>query len=436
MKKAFDLEKYLSLFKRELTENLLPFWMSRCLDAENGGYLNCFTNDGSKLISTDKYTWSQGRFLWMFSRLATIESDLFGEAQRAEFLSYAEKGKDFLLKHVLMGKEDYRCVFLTDAAGSPKTVEGHRGYDLSISADCFVVMGFAAYARAAGDREAWEFAKRLGESVWERYRSDCYRSLPYPVPAGYLTHAKPMILTNMCCEMYRAAERHEPSYKEELLGRIEICHREVFEIFADREGLIHEFRHADGKDSRELFVEHINPGHTLEDMWFQWEASEILGCDRYKKQIERIALATMERGWDAEYGGFYHFVPCGGFEKEYDTQGTEDNPQLRLVLDDFGSKLWWVHSEAVYTALLMLIKTENRAFLHWLERIVSYTFATFPNPDRSVGEWIQIRTREGKPQDKVVALPVKDPYHIIRNLLLAIELLEKEKGERYEQSAF
>ena len=44
-----------------------------------------------------------------------------------------------------------------------------------------------------------------------------------------------------------------------------------------------------------------------------------------------------------------------------------------------------------------------------------------------MGEWIQIRTREGKPQEKVVALPVKDPYHIIRNVILIIELLEKRR---------
>ena len=38
----------------------------------------------------------------------------------------------------------------------------------------------------------------------------------------------------------------------------------------------------------------------------------------------------------------------------------------------------------------------------------------------------KIRTREGRPQEKVVALPVKDPYHIIRNVILIIELLERE----------
>ena len=68
MKTQLINKKYLELFRRELTDNLLSFWMGRCLDTENGGYFNCFTNDGSRLISTDKYTWSQGRFLWVFSR--------------------------------------------------------------------------------------------------------------------------------------------------------------------------------------------------------------------------------------------------------------------------------------------------------------------------------------------------------------------------------
>ena len=354
-----------------------------------------------------------------------MEGELFDGEQRARFLEYARSGKDFLLRHALVGEGDYRCVFLTDAAGSPKTVEGHEGYDLSISADCFVIMGFSAYARASGDREAWEFAKNLWESVWVRYQSDNYRSLPYPVPRGYLTHAKPMILTNTGCELYCAAQVFDGDFARSLLPQIEKCHREVFEIFAGEDGLIREFRRADGADVCELFTNHINPGHSLEDMWFQLEAAKILGCDRYIPSIERITERTLESGWDEEFGGFYHFVPCGGFGAPYRIDGAEENPQLRLVLDDFGSKLWWVHSEALYTALLMYTVTGRDSFLSWFEKIADYTMSTFPNPDKAVGEWIQIRTREGKPQDKVVALPVKDPYHIIRNVIFIIELLER-----------
>ena len=418
------LEHYLSFFKSELIESLLEFWMSRCLDLEDGGYLNCFTNDGSRLVSKDKYTWSQGRFLWMFSRLAMTESSLFDAEQRRIFLSYAENGKRFLETHVLDSTDPPTCVFLMDGHGNPKAVEGYEGYDLSILADCFVVMGFAAYARAARDPEAYGFARSLLESVWTRYESGEYRSLPYPVPQGYVTHTKPMLLTNVLCELYRAAESFDAAYLPKLKERLAVCHCEVFEVF-DRDGMVVEAVRVDGEPDR-LFENHINPGHTLEDMWFQYEASAILGDGRYEKEIPRVMKNTLRLGWDADFGGFLHFVPTGGLEDVNSGGALDGEPQKRLVRDDFGSKLWWVHSEAMYSSLISYFNTGDEEFFDWFERIFDYTYKTFPNPDKTVGEWIQIHTREGRPQEKVVALPVKDPYHIMRNVLLIIELLEKK----------
>ena len=425
MTDTLDMKEYLSFFKQELTDNLLSFWMPRCLDQENGGYLNCFTNDGSRLVSTDKYTWSQGRFLWMFSKLSMMKSTMFSQEQRQTFLQYAENGKNFLLEHVLLGPEDYRCIFLMDAEGNPKHVGDHEGYDLSISADCFVVMGFAAYALAAKDEAAWEFAKRLGDSVWERYQSGNFRSLPYPITSAYRSHAKPMILTNVCCELYKAAEQFDPRYAKLLQERIGQCHREVFEVFQDEKHLIHEFKYANGDFPQHLFGQHINPGHTLEDMWFQMEAAQILKDDSRFAEIKQIVKCTMALGWDKQWGGLYHFIPCDGLDTAYQVGEAAEEPQMKLVLDDWGSKLWWVHSEAMYTNLLMYCYTGDDSYWTLFKKVFDYTYRTFPNPDRTVREWIQIRTREGLPQEKVVALPVKDPYHIIRNVILIIELLEE-----------
>ena len=39
----------------------------------------------------------------------------------------------------------------------------------------------------------------------------------------------------------------------------------------------------------------------------------------------------------------------------------------------------------------------------------------FRTTTKPIGEWIQIGNRQGEPMEKVVALPVKDPFHIIRN---------------------
>ena len=86
----------------------------------------------------------------------------------------------------------------------------------------------------------------------------------------------------------------------------------------------------------------------------------------------------------------------------------------------------WVHSEALYTSLLCFFESKDTAFAQWFEKIFEYTFSTFPGKNPEIREWIQIRTREGAPLEKVVALPVKDPFHITRNLLLILELLARE----------
>ena len=45
-----------------------------------------------------------------------------------------------------------------------------------------------------------------------------------------------------------------------------------------------------------------------------------------------------------------------------------------------------------------------------------------------MGEWIQIRQRDGSPLNKVVALPVKDPMHVARAFILCIDLLRRWNG--------
>ena len=72
------------------------------------------------------------------------------------------------------------------------------------------------------------------------------------------------------------------------------------------------------------------------------------------------------------------------------------------------------------------ILSEDAEVATWYPKIKEYTFRTFPNRENERGEWIQIRSRNGEPENRIVALPVKDPFHIMRNLILIIELLEKK----------
>ncbi len=408
-----------------LTNELLKFWLPECVDKENGGFVNCYTNDGKRLISKDKYTWSQGRFVWLWSKLASMESDIFTDKDRSKFLELAKNGRDFLYEHCLLGKDDWRCTFLMDETGKAKYVNNAPALDMSISADCFVVLGFARYVNVTKDIETWEFTKKLYASILERYKSGKFYSLPYPLSSKYRAHGKPMMLTCLATEMFWAAEKVERSLCDQYKTDTKKYSDDIFEHFVDKDGAIREVIRSDNTLLDELFGEHINPGHTIEDMWFQLDAVEVVGNEERVADITKVAKHAYEIGWDKEFGGFLHFAGLNGGEPTGKIEESKDEAQMPLVLGDWGSKLWWVHSEALYTSLRLYDKTKDEKFLEYYYKTEEYAFRTFPNPDRNIREWIQIRTREGVPQDKVVALPVKDPFHIIRNVTLIIELLER-----------
>ncbi|MDD4745571.1 MAG: AGE family epimerase/isomerase, partial [Eubacteriales bacterium] len=176
--KPSRIKELIGFYENELTNNLLFFWLPRCLDDVHGGYFNCFDNSGKQLLSRDKYTWSQGRFVWLFAKLAMMETQTFTGERKAFFLELARSGRDFLFQHALLAPNDWRCVFLTDEAGQPKLMPGADSHDSSIYADCFVIGAFARYALAAGDKESYVFARKLHESVLARLQSGRFQTHP------------------------------------------------------------------------------------------------------------------------------------------------------------------------------------------------------------------------------------------------------------------
>ena len=53
----------LEFYKEELYERILPFWEKYAPDTEHGGFFTCFSGNGEKMLSTDKFICSQGRIL-------------------------------------------------------------------------------------------------------------------------------------------------------------------------------------------------------------------------------------------------------------------------------------------------------------------------------------------------------------------------------------
>lgn len=80
----------------------------------------------------------------------------------------------------------------------------------------------------------------------------------------------------------------------------------------DENGVIHEVISADNSPAPGLLGGHANPGHSIEDMWFQLTAAETLDRKDLIPKIVHIVDKTLEIGWDFEYGGLLHYVGVNG----------------------------------------------------------------------------------------------------------------------------
>ncbi|ODS05502.1 AGE family epimerase/isomerase [Vibrio scophthalmi] len=415
-----SLHTVASQWHEELVNNVLPFWQA-AIDEIHGGVFTCFNNEGSSLLSHDKFTWSQGRFLWNWCRQAYLiqQGQLAGNAN--EYLAHAKLTAEFLDNHVFL--ENGHCSFVLTEQGDKKEQVPGAGFDTSFYADCFVVMGFCEYAYVAGEASYFEKAMTLYQSIRARLNSGKVRSEPYPAAEGFEPYAFEMITLGVNNELLRYAIKYQHPQLAALKAACQTSLERIFNDFHDSDSLIPFEMRTAKENHTTLLAQHVTPGHTLENMWFCVEAASLLGqLPDYLPKIVTITKMMWTLGWDKEYLGLYRYTSRQGTQPNGDLLGND--PYENLVLDTWDTKIWWVHSEALYTLLLTYKLSGDEALFSMYEQTAHYVLSTFPNAE--FGEWTQIRDRQGKPLDKVVALPVKDPFHIMRNLQLMVSLFASE----------
>ncbi len=401
----------------ELSDSILPFW-GRTLDTERGGVFNCWDNAGTRLVRRDKFSWSQGRFAWLYSKLgrAVLGGLLPGDA--GALLGHADKTLRFLEDYAFL--PDGKVAFLLSEAGEVLEALPGKGPAPSIYADCFVAMGLAEYAGATGDRRRLERAWLLVESIEARVAAGDFPTHPSPIPAGYEAHAITMIRLNVSLVLHAASERLGEARAAHAWRRCVALTERIFATFVQADGSLVELRRRDGSSEESLHARHFNPGHTLEGVWMLLTVAQREKRGDWIARASKVALTACERGWDGDYGGLLYYIDREGGQP---TGASGDSAYEYAIRDGWTKKLWWVHSEAIYATLLAYRMTGDERFKDWCEKIAEYALRTFPHPDPAVGEWIQIRDRAGAPIEAIVALPVKDPYHIARNLIQALELM-------------
>ncbi len=411
-------------YNRHLTEVILPYWLDRA-DPVHGGFYTCYDTTGRQRISAHKYVWSQGRCTWLYAKLADCGEVSMPDGMRTTCRELAGQGAEFLWEHCILPNGS--CAFLLTEDGQPLESSPGSGYAVSHFADCFVLLGLARAGVLLGREEWVRKALELYRQVSAAWRTGRFRTAPDVLPAGWRGHAPAMILINTGDELSQALRSMGMDADARETDNM-ICQamEDIAEHFMSPDGIVHECLGPDNGLLETLYGRHINPGHTNESMWFHIQAAQRLGREDIAERAVEIIRHTSTLAWDGEYGGMMYYLDRDG-GAPHGAVSAEEKSLADAATRDWTNKLWWPHTETIYANLLCFARTGRPEFEVLYRQYHDYTFQTFPNPDRAVGEWIQLRGRDGTPCRGTVGgrLPVKDPYHITRNLILLIELLDR-----------
>lgn len=383
-----NFKKLAAQYKSELLDKVMPFWLEKSQDLENGGYFTCLNRDGS-VFDTDKFIWLQGREVWMF---ATLYNKV---EKRQEWLDAAIQGAEFLKKHGHDGQLNW--YFALDKEGHP-LVEPYNIFSYT-----FAVIAFGQLSIATGNKEYEEIAKRTFEIVLSKVDNPKGKwSKASPGARSLKSFALPMILCNVALEIEPLLE---PNFLKETINT---CVHEVMGVFYRPElGLIVEHLGTDNQLVDCMDGRLLNPGHAIEAMWFIMDLGKRLNNQELIEKAVKIALQEVEYGWDKEFGGIFYFMDRLG------------HPLQQLEWDQ---KLWWVHIETLITMIKGYQLTGNPQCLEWFEKVHDYVWSHFADPEHP--EWFGYLNRQGEVLLTLKGGKWKGCFHVPRGLFQCWQILE------------
>ena len=385
-----DLIVYKDLYRKELLDNIIPFWEKNSPDVEYGGYFTCLDRQG-KVFDTDKFMWLQGRQVWFFSMI-------YNQVERRQtWLDMALLGATFMEKHGMDAEGNW--YFSLTREGKPLV------QPYNIFSDCFACMAFAELYKATGETKHKDIAIKTFRNIQARSENPKgqYNKL-YPGTRPMKSFSLPMIMSNLSLIL------EEVIGKDEVDKIIKPLIGEVMDVFYQKElGLILESVTPDGSFCDCFEGRTVNPGHTNEAMWFMMDLAERYDDLKLMRKATDVLLHSIEYGWDTEYDGIFYFKDIKGY------------PPQQLEWDQ---KLWWVHIETLIALLKGYKLTGDNRCKEWFLKIHDYTWKNFR--DDEFPEWYGYLTRQGTPLLTLKGGKWKGCFHVPRGLFQLWKTLEND----------
>lgn len=387
------IKSWAESYKKDLTENIMPFWMEYGLDRKNGGVYTCVNRDGS-LMDTTKSVWFQGRFAFICSfAYNNVE-------KKQEWLDAAKSTLEFIEKHCF--DEQGHMYFSVTSEGKPLR---KRRYVFS---ETFAAIAMSEYALATGDQHWAKRAIQVFEDTQRFLATPGFLPAKFEADVKLQGHSIVMILINVGSCIRKVVD--DPKLTQQIDESIEklkkyFIHPE-FKCLLETVGENGEF--IDTNMTRT-----INPGHCIETSWFIMEEAKLRGWD---KPMFDLALQVFDWswdwGWDKQYGGIINFCDCKNLPPQDYSQDM---------------KFWWPQCETIIASLYAYLGTGDEKYLYRHERISEWTYAHFP--DAECGEWYGYLHRDGTVAQPAKGNLYKGPFHIprmmIKGYMLCQEILKK-----------
>ncbi len=385
------LRELRSLYRRELVEHTLPFWLRHGSDREHGGLLTGLGEDGA-LIDTDKAVWLQGRAAWTFSTaFATVEP-------RPEWLALARSCLDFLEAHAR--GEGGKLYFTLTRDGRPLRM---RRY---VYSECFAAIGNAAFAAATGEEErARRALGYFGTYLHHTFTPGVMPPKTDPTTRPQQGVAPLMIAIATAQEIRRLVGDAEvrgrtcSGWIDHAIGRI------ARDFYKPALGALLEVAGPAGEVIDHFDGRTLNPGHAIECAWF------ILAEAKHRRdaELQRLGLGILDgmwrRGWDERHGGLLYFTDLLGKPvQEYWAE----------------MKFWWPHNEAEIATLLAYQLTGDARYAEWHGLVHAWSRRVFADPVH--GEWFGYAHRDGTISTRLKGNLWKGPFHLPRLLWLGERL--------------
>lgn len=393
MNKTEYLEFWANSYKRDLTQNIMPFWLKHGLDRQHGGIYTCLDRDGS-LMDTTKSVWFQGRFAFICAfAYNNIEKN-------EEWLHAAKSTLDFIEKHCF--DDDGHMYFSVTADGKPLR---KRRYVFS---ETFAAIAMSEYALATGDKNYADKAMKIFSDTQRFLTTPGFLTPKFEPEVKLQSHSIVMILINVGSRIRAVID--DPKLTTQIDESIDKLRR--YFMHPEFKALL-ETVGPDGEFINTNMARTINPGHCLETAWFIMEEARLRGWD---KSLMDTALTifnwSWDWGWDKLYGGIINFRDCKNLPPQDYSQDM---------------KFWWPQCEAIIASLYAYLGTGDEEYLYRHQRISEWTYAHFP--DAEFGEWYGYLHRDGTVAQPAKGNLFKGPFHVPRMMIkahgLCLDILNK-----------